>query len=493
METSAESPRTRLLKGTVYSFAATVLAKLAFVINSIVVARLLGATQMGVLAILGGVVSLMSLTATFGIGGAEVKYIAEYDISDRSRLRPLISTAMTLTSLTAAVSALALIVLASPIATVIYGEPEIIAMLMVASIPLFVNAFTGSVTGVLQGFQRIKELSVRNVLSTFITVPAALALVFVWGLWGAVIAMATSAFIGLGVNVRFVGRLLKLKNLKLRMGIDRPEAKKLFRYATPVFFTGVAVTPVSWLVLTMLQQTSGFEAVGLYSVASGLAASLLLIPTAISTPMIPLISELDVVDKERMQSVSTKVLHMTFVFFLPVTMALALFSRLALTILYGEAYSAAWQVLFLLSAGTFLIATDNVIVCVLFGTGRIWVSFGLNVMWMVALIPTAVLLIPPLGALGLGIAYLISYVVYTAGVLAYSHFKFGIVLHDMEVILPIAAFAFVLSVIPSLIAEGLSYYLISFAALAVITAAVVVMLREYEWSFIRSILGRVSR
>jgi PST family polysaccharide transporter len=275
--------------------------------------------------------------------------------------------------------------------------------------------------------------------------------------------------------------------------IDRPEARRLFHYAFPLLLIGLVVSPVSWLVLTMLQQSSGFNAVGLYTVASSLAASLLLIPTAITTPMVPLISEMEVIDKGRVQSFSSKILHMTFVFFLPVTMLLALFAPLALRILYGEGYIAAWRVLYLLSIGTFLMALDNVIVCVFMGTGRMWASFGLNVIWMISLIVTTVLLVPPLAAVGLGIAYLISYAVYTGAVLAYARLRVGIVLHDMEVILLIAAFAFGLSVVPSFVAEGLLHYAICFIALAVITAAVVVMLRDYEWSFIRSLLRRVSR
>jgi O-antigen/teichoic acid export membrane protein len=83
LENPSESPRAKLVKGTAYSFLATVLVKLAFIVNSIVVARLLDASQLGILAILGGVISDTGQFAALGIGGAAVKYIAEYEAKGR--------------------------------------------------------------------------------------------------------------------------------------------------------------------------------------------------------------------------------------------------------------------------------------------------------------------------------------------------------------------------------------------------------------------------
>ncbi len=493
METPSESPRAKLVKGTAYSFMATVLVKLAFIVNSIVVARLLGASQLGILAILGGVISVVGQFAAFGIGGAAVKYIAEYETKDRSRLAPLISTTMSLICVTAGISALVLTLIANPIGNNLYNEPKMAGMLIVASVPLFLNALAQPFGGILTGFQRIRELSLRNIIATFLTVPFALALILVWGLWGAVIAMVVSAFIGLGVYIPIVGNILRDRSIRLRFTIDHTEARKLFRYALPLTLTGLVVSPILWLVLTILQQHSGFTAVGLYSVASGLSTSLLLIPTAISTPMIPLISELETVNKERMQALSSKVLHMTFVFFLPVTMLLALFSPIAISILYGDAYMSASRVLYFLCIGTFLIAFDNVIVCVLMGTGRMWVSFGLNVTGMITIIVCTLIFVPTMAEVGLGIATLISYVVYTIGVLAYARVKFGIVLHDIEIIMPIAAFGFVLGALPSFFIDSLPFYLASTVVLIIVVVATAMMLREYEWDFVRSILKKVSR
>ena len=85
-----ESPKTRLARGTVWSLVATTFAKVAIVISSIVVARLLGEDQLGVFAMLNSVLGLVGLVALFGINGATVKYVAEYDANDRTRLSSLI-------------------------------------------------------------------------------------------------------------------------------------------------------------------------------------------------------------------------------------------------------------------------------------------------------------------------------------------------------------------------------------------------------------------
>ena len=488
-----ESPKARLVRGTAWSFTATALTKIAFVVNSIVVARLLGVTQFGIFALLTSSLGLVGLVAGLGISGAMVKYVAQYDTKSRSRLAPLISTAMSLVCVTAGISAIALIFIAGPLALGVYNEPRLVEMLMVASIPLFVNAFSAPLFSVLQGFQKIREMSLRNIVVTFISVPITIGLVYVWGLWGTVFAIITGAFIGLAVNLGIILKLLREKNVKLRVGFDRSEVKTIFSYAMPLLLVGLVVSPVSWVVLTMLQHFHGADAVGYYSVANSLASSLLLIPTAISTPMIPLVSELDIRDRERMQSMSSKVLRMTFLFFLPMALALAMFSRLALEILYGSGYVGAWQVLYMLCAGTFLIAADNVIVIVLLGTGRMWVSFGLNVTWMISLLATASLLVPSYAEIGLGTAYLVSQTVYTAVILAYAHRKLGIVLHDMEVVLLIAAFGFGLAVIPSFLVQGWLSYLAGLGVLAAIAVGEAVVLQKHEWDFLRGILRRVSR
>ncbi len=493
MATSSESPRSKLIKGTTYSFSATILAKIALVVSSIIVARLLGSTQLGVLAILNSILSMVNLPAGLGISGALVKYTAEYDAKRKERLNSLISTAMTIISLTAGVTAIALILISNNVASDIYREPAIAGMLIIAAVSLFINVIASPLIAILQGFQKIKELSLRNIISTFIAIPVTIALVIVWGLWGAVVGLVTTAIIGLIVNIRLVGKLLRIRGVHVRPMIDRTEVKRIFNYAIPLFFTGLVVAPVSAIVLTILQWNHDFGAIGLYYVANALAGSLLLIPVAISVPMVPLMSELDVMDKEKLRTVSSKVIHMTFIFFLPLTIALAVFSRLIIGILYGEAFIDAWRVLYLLSIGSFLIAIDNVIVCVLLGTGRIWVSFGLNSMWMIFFVSGSILLIPPFAEVGLGLAYLIAYVVYTTGVLFYAHKKLGVVLQDIEIIFPIAAFGYGLCALPLFMVVGLPSIIFSALVMVVILVATIMMFKDYEWEFIHQSIRKITR
>lgn len=411
----------RLAKGAAYTLIASVLIKLMMLVQSIIIARLLGPSDLGIFSILGNLQAMVSTIATFSIPIALTRYIAASKSNEEAG--HILSTSIVLIFFFSLFSSIIYYLSASYFSKV-YNEPILISLIAISSLIVFFNAYADIGNYLLQGLHQITLLSKINVLKTPIAIVLFIVSIYFYGLIGAVIASLLATIINLFIYMVYLPPYMK--GISLNFNINNlKQYKTLINYSIPSFLAVIVISIVSLYANSILAINTGFESVGLFKIASTLSSVLLFIPSAICVPLFPLISELDSIDKEKLSHTFSDVTKILISILLPLTVAMGLFSKIIIELLYGSTYSDAWFPTFIMTITTFLMSIGLIQGVFLQGTAKVWGSFLLNILWAISFIILLNLFIEK-GINGIAYAYLISYVFYVLTMIIYLQIKLRI-------------------------------------------------------------------
>lgn len=414
-----------MVRGTTYSLASLVIVRALNVISSIVVARLLGKNNLGMLSIVNNIVGMVALFATLGVPTALTKYVATYAAEDRRMVGSVVGTSFLTMLIPLSLLTAGLLLLAGNLAQGIYHEPALTPLIQVAALTLLVSSLgTGGFgQALLQGLKEVKRISLINILASAIGVPIVVALTIGFRLKGTIAAQLIIALLGVALigQALFRGYSPRVRSAGWGKSV-RPDWKfwpRLMNLAFPAFLSGLVMTPVLWITTTRLQKTHGFGDVGLFNICFGMYQMILLIPVAVGMPLVPVIAESDRDDRARLGRLTGTSLEMVVFVTMILASAIALFARPLIFLLYGPSYLEAFRPMILMAGGVFFHSLGYVVGHYFAGTGRMWTGMAFNLLWFASIIPLSWYLAGQYGVTGLGASFLISYAVLAVALLGY--------------------------------------------------------------------------
>src|SRR3989475_4399671 len=153
-----EPLRHRLVKGSAYTFLATILGQSFALGTSIIYARLLGPGNLGVFAIYAQLSSLAVAIAGLGLGTPVTRFVARYRTEDPVALGKILSTALVLTLVATSIVAVVSVSVIDSVAIGLYRSPDLALMVRILSLFLVFNSLSNVGASILQGLQRIGRL-----------------------------------------------------------------------------------------------------------------------------------------------------------------------------------------------------------------------------------------------------------------------------------------------------------------------------------------------
>jgi len=178
-------------------FASVVSLLIGFPLK-IILARWLGASDLGLYQMVVTVLAIASLVATLGIGVALTKYVAEYK-KDKDKLSQIMTPGLLGPIILGLIAGISLYALSGMIAG-IFDMPELAHLLKIIAFTLPVSAFVGVLVGILNGLREMKTYSFLAILSSLLSI--IFIVVFLklgFGITGVIFGMLLStigAFIG---------------------------------------------------------------------------------------------------------------------------------------------------------------------------------------------------------------------------------------------------------------------------------------------------------
>jgi O-antigen/teichoic acid export membrane protein len=340
-------------KGGFHLLWGLVLSTVISAVGTIVIARLLGADNMGLYTIALAAPNLIATFRDWGVTTAMIKYSAEYNSEGNvAKIRSVFVSGLAFEIILGiALAALSLVL--SQFLADFYGRPAIVQLIQIASLFILTGALVTTATAAFTGMEKMHLNSVMLIVQSIIK--TALTIVFVvlgFGTLGAVIGFSVGVlFAGLvGVLLMYTmyRSLPKLENGKIEF---LKTIKTMLVYGLPLsigaILTGFLTQFYSFIMAFFVTDNS---LIGNYSVAVNFVVLITFFATPVTTMLFPAFSKLDAQkEKDTLKNVFQYSVKYAALIVMPIATLVMALAQPAISTIFADKYVQAPLYLALLS------------------------------------------------------------------------------------------------------------------------------------------------
>ncbi|MEO0091181.1 MAG: oligosaccharide flippase family protein [candidate division WOR-3 bacterium] len=422
-DNSQQAPGKALIVGSGYSYLSLLVNKFIGVFTSIFLARSLGPSNLGMISIINYLLLLMLFFTGFGIPTAIVKLIPEIELKNGSHeTNKFVFSGFAINFIIMVVLSVIYLAISVPVAISIYHEPKLISLIQLSVIALLFFSFNQYGNAIIQGFAEFRKLSLLSMFTSVFGFAVLIPSTKLWGIKGPVIAQAVNSIVTFLLLVLILKKTRKDLNLFSLSQLLKPKSflkdirmnfhlRRLLPTAFPIFLSGLVMTPVLTILTAILSRLQGFSDVGFFNIAYSLTQFILFVPTAVGTAFIPLASKLAVENQVKLNNFLIKTIFGVDLIVITIAFFISFFSKEIIYLFYGKSFSPVQSILILLSIASFLSSFGYIFGYYLISTNRLWFATILNLIWFIAITGPASSLIKHFQLNGLGLSYIIAYIV----------------------------------------------------------------------------------
>ena len=303
------------------------------------------------------------------------------------------------------------------------NAPYLITEIRFGAILLFFTIIDAVQTGTLAGFEDFKSIAINTFISNVGEVILMLIGAYYYNVIGAVVGFGLGYVILFFLNVDSIKKNIQRDRLQINMkSVSIQDLGILYRFSIPATLSSLMVAPAFWFVRSLLVRQGGFSEMGLYEVADQWKIIILFIPSAISQIVLPILS--NIVGKKDSNSF-WNVLKYNIYLNIVVSFVLVMFVVLASNYIlkfYGTEFSDNRPII-ILAFSTIFTSISCVVGLAISSKAKMWIGFFFNAFWACMLIIFSyIFLYNDLGAVGLSLAVLCSYMVHALLQFMYLYF-----------------------------------------------------------------------
>lgn len=409
----------RMANGVFWSFFGTSVAKAIVLIGGIICARILGKEEYGQFGMIRATINMFVVFGIAGLGLTATKFISEYKANQKHKIPSIYILTNGFAVITGTIITILILILASTIAENNLHSPQLLDGLKLGALILFFTVLNGAQNGTLVGLEDFKSVA----LNTFYGSLAEFALMvlgaYYYGVNGAILGYGLGFIVLFVCNYYSIRRNFDFLDLKIAFSeFNKGDLKLLYKFSIPAALSSLMVGPVYWIIRSMLVRECGFGELAVYEVAEQWRVIILFIPSSISQIVLPILSSIVNDDSKKFW----KTLNLNLVLNVSITLMLTLilcFCGSFVVGLYGDEFTDS-TALVILTASTIFSSIANVIGISIQSRNKVWVGFSFNVCWALMVILFSHFFISKgLGATGLAIAILCSYIVHSTAQFIY--------------------------------------------------------------------------
>lgn len=404
--------KARFLRGSVWSVAGTGISKALMLLSFVIVARIIGKESYGELGIIRSTLNMFTLLAGMGLGNTLAKYIAEY----RNK-RPQFAYDVYLMSNRlgvgfALIIGALLIVFAPIIAESSLRAPHLTNSVRLGAIVIFFTAVNGIQSGSLSGLEQFASMAKFNVIYGVVELFLIVILAYYWRVEGCVIALGLSRFVLYALNKILITK--KMRDIPhVKQSITQETYSVLWKFALPSLGASLLFIPVLWWSKTFLVSHAGYGDMAILDVADQWSTLALFVPGILAQILLPFLSN---TRSEGEYQKYNKLIIYNIIANAVISGAIAvtviLFRNLIMSS-YGKTFDNTLPLCILIVSSIF-VSICHVVGQVIASQGKMWIGFGFNALWCCWMIVFSYKFVY-LGAVGIALATLISYILHFLG------------------------------------------------------------------------------
>ncbi len=417
----------QIMKATSIFGGVQVFNILVSILRSKIMAVLLGPTGIGILGLLNTTILLISSLTNFGLGISGVKDIAAAkDSNDSERLNKTLIVLYRLIWFTGILGSLVTLIGAQWLSELAFGNSEYSIAFVWLSITVLLKQLASGHFVILQGLRKLKELAKANVIGSAIGLLLSIPFYYYLGLEGIVPGLVITALATFLVAFYF-GSKIKRGRVSLSIKELKVEGKGMMTMGFMLSLSGIMVLGESYALRVFINYVGGVEEVGLYNAGIALITTYVgLLFTAMETDYYPRLSSV-AKNNDKANELVNQQTEIALLILAPVLVGLMVFIDWVIIILYSSEFLAANKMTYWALLGLFFKVPAWVVGFLFIAKGKSRLFFWSELISNVYLLILNILGYYYWRLTGLGISFLVSYVIYLAQVyiIARSKYQFS--------------------------------------------------------------------
>jgi O-antigen/teichoic acid export membrane protein len=259
-----------------------------------VVAVIIGPSGVALIGQLSNFSNILLKIASGGNNSGVTKYLAEFK-DEENEVQKIIGTSTLISLYLSLICGGILIGFADKFSLLILDDKkqDYNSIFVVFGITLFLYAFNAKLLSILNGFKQYRKFIIVDIVTSTVGLVFSLVLVFIWGVYGALLASVTYQSVVVFVSLFLV---LKSKWFKWRFlfgGFDKAMAIKLSFYSIMALVSALTVPVSQMIVRTRIKNVLSLNEAGIWEGMNKISGLyLMVITTALGIYYLPKLSEL---------------------------------------------------------------------------------------------------------------------------------------------------------------------------------------------------------
>lgn len=402
----------QIMKATSLFGGVQVITIIVAIVRSKIIALLLGPAGMGIAGLLTSTTGMISALTSFGLGTSAVRDIAEaYETKNPTRISKVVTVFRRLVWGTGILGALVTFFLAPFLSEVTFGNSEYTLAFRWLSLILFFNQLTSGQLVVLQGIRKLNYLAKANVIGAVLGLLVSTPLYYYFKIKGIAPALIITAIFSFGIAL-FFAKKIKIDAIKVSKQDTIKEGKGMLKLGFMLSLSSLITIGASYLIRIFISTINGVEEVGLYTAGFAIIGTYVgLVFSAMSTDYYPRLAGA-ANDNKKVKLLMNQQAEISVLILAPILTVFLIFINWIVIILYSTSFIGVNGMIHWAALGMYFKAISWAIAFVLLAKGASKLFF-----WNELIVNVYMLLLNMLGYYlygldGLGISFLISYVLY---------------------------------------------------------------------------------
>ena len=412
----------QVMKGTSIFGGVQFINIIILIIKTKVIAFLLGPTGMGIVSLLNSTIALIGGLTNFGLKTSAVKDVAESN-QNQNRTNITISVLRKLFFFTGLLVTITLLIFSKTLSNYAFGNDEYTMAFVWLSVTLLFQQLSSGQIVILQGLRKLKLLAKANVLASFIGLLISLPLYYILGIRGIVPAIFLTAFSTLIISW-YYSKTVVVDKIKLTFKEIFTNGKEMLSMGFLISLSGLMTLGIAYILRIYISNSGGVDEVGLYSAGFAIINTYVgLIFSALATDYFPRLSSSSKNNKLSIQIVNHQS-EIAILIMAPILIFFIIFIDWLILLLFTEDFLVINKMLHWASIGMFFKLASWTVAFLFLAKGKSKLFF-----WNELVAHTYTLLLNLLGyyyygITGLGVSFLIAYLLYAIQVYLITKMKF---------------------------------------------------------------------
>lgn len=388
------------------------------------IAVLLGPIGMGIAGLLNSTTGLIGALTNFGLGTSAVKNVAAANAKgDNEYVAKVVTIFRRLVWVTGLLGTVIVLVLSPWLSRLSFGNGDYTIAFIWISVTLLFNQLSSGQIVLLQGMRKLKYLAKANVLGAFAGLLISIPIYYFWHLNGIVPAIILASIASLSISWFFASKI-PVQKAKVSFRETLAEGKDMLQMGFMISLSGLITLAASYVVRVFISSQGGVTDVGLYTAGFAIVSTYVgLIFSAMATDYYPRLSGV-AHDNIQTKDLINQQAEIAILIIGPILSIFLIFINWIVIILYSTKFIAVNGMIHYAAIGIYFKATSWAISFVFLAKGASKLFLFSEILANLYMLLLNLLCYYFWDLNGLGISFLIGYMLYLVQVFLIAKIKY---------------------------------------------------------------------